>query len=168
MSRTKHFSGYSVVSGDIKIKLDMSRFDKQFQQAQYVLDGEIMNSMVPYMPMESGTFINTTRAASAAEQGSGRVYAAFGPQGRYLYEGKVMVDSVTGKGPMRIPTGPGEGDYVLRFRKGATLVPTSRPLQYSRDAHPQATDHWFDKAKKADGKKWVKRVKEVAGGGKHG
>nr|DAM96477.1 MAG TPA: Minor capsid protein [Caudoviricetes sp.] len=163
-SKIKHFKGFSVVDGDIRVKLDMHRFEEQFRRAQYQLDGAVMNSMVPFMPMITGSFINTTRAASAAIQGSGEVYAAYAPQGRYLYMGKVMVDRDTGKGPYKIPTGPG-GEYVLRFRKGAKLVATDRPLKYS---YPKAQSHWFDAAKKKDGKKWVRGVKETAGGGKRG
>lgn len=163
-SKIKHFKGFSVVDGDIRVTLDMHRFEEQFRRAQYQLDGAVMNSMVPFMPMVTGSFINATRAASAAVQGSGEVYAAYAPQGRYLYMGKVMVDRDTGKGPYKIPTGPG-GEYVLRFRKGATLVPTNRPLKYS---YPKAQSHWFDAAKAKDGKTWVKNVKKTAGGGKRG
>lgn len=165
-SKIKHFKKYSIVKGDIQIKLDMSRFDKQFRQAQYQLDGNVMNSMVPFMPFENGDFIKVTRAASAAIQGSGEVYAAYGPQGRYLYEGKVMVDKDTGKGPMKIPTGPSE--YVLRFRKGSKLIATDRPLRYTKTHNPAVTNHWFDAAKEKDGKEWIKRVKKTAGGGEHG
>lgn len=163
-SKIKHFKGFSVVDGDIRVTLDMSRFEEQFRRAQYQLDGAVMSSMVPFMPMITGSFINATRAASAAIQGSGEVYAAYAPQGRYLYMGKVMVDRDTGKGPYKIPTGPG-GEYVLRFREGATLVPTNRPLKYS---YPKAQSHWFDVAKEKDGKTWVKNVKKTAGGGKRG
>ena len=96
MAKTTHFKGFSIVDGDIRITLNMSRFEKQFQKAQYQLDGDVMNSMVPFMPMVTGSFINATRASSAAVQGSGEVYAAYGPQGRFLYEGKTMVDELTG------------------------------------------------------------------------
>lgn len=164
-SKIKHFKGFSVADGDIRVKLDLHRFEKQFRDAQWQLDGNVMSSMEPFMPRRDGSnFINTTRAASAAIQGSGEVYAAYAPQGRYLYMGKVMVDRDTGKGPYKIPTGPG-GEYVLRFRKGATLVPTNRPLKYS---YPKAQSHWFDVAKEKDGKTWVKNVKKTAGGGKRG
>lgn len=163
MSKTYHFKSFSIVDGEIEVKVSLSRFERQFQQAQYQLDGNVMNSMVPFMPHLIGTFINTTRAASAAIQGTGKVYAAFGPQGRYLYEGKVMVDSETGKGPYKIATGPDE--YVLRFRKGAKLVATDRPLRYTKTHNPAVTDHWFDAAKQRDGKEWVKNVKRIAGGG---
>lgn len=166
-SKIKHFKGFSIVDGDIRVTLNMNRFERQFQRAQYQLDGAVMNSMVPFMPHQNGTFIQNTRAASAAVQGSGEVYAAYGIQGRYLYEGKVMVDRDTGKGPMKIPTGPG-GEYVLRYRKGAKLVATDRPLQYTKSHNPKAQSHWFDAAKKADGKKWIRDVKKTAGGGQRG
>ncbi|MFQ8841843.1 MAG: hypothetical protein ACLR8P_13930 [Clostridium fessum] len=66
----------------------MSRFKRQFQRAQYQLDGAVMESMVPFMPMITGSFINTTRAASAAVQEQRCCICAYGPQGRFLYEGK--------------------------------------------------------------------------------
>ena len=95
-SKTTHFKGFSVVDGEIKITLKLSRFDKQFQHAQYELDGNVMNSMVPFMPMITGDFVDVTRAASAAIQGIGKVYAAYGPAGRFLYQGKTMVSVFTG------------------------------------------------------------------------
>ena len=61
MSKIHHFKGFSVVDGDMKIKLNMDRFSRQYQEAQYLLDGMVMDSMVPFMPMEKGTFVNVTR-----------------------------------------------------------------------------------------------------------
>lgn len=147
-SRTFHFPGFSIVSGDIKVDVSLSRFEKQFQEAQFWLDGQVMTDMVPYMPHRDGAFVNLTRMRSAALQGTGKVVAGAPPQGRFLYEGKVMVDPVTGS-PWA--------------RKGAKKVVTERPLTYS---NPKATPHWFDTAKDAHGKAWVKGVKQIAGGGK--
>lgn len=147
-SRTFRFPGFSIVSGDIKADVSLNRFEKQFQKAQFWLDGQVMNDMVPYMPHRDGIFVNLTRMRSAALQGTGKVVAGAPPQGRFLYEGKVMVDPVTGS-PWA--------------RKGAKKVVTERPLTYS---NPKATPHWFDTAKDAHGKSWVKGVKRIAGGGK--
>ena len=147
-SRTFHFPGFSIVSGDIKADVSLDRFEKQFQEAQFWLDGQVMNDMVPYMPHRDGIFVNLTRMRSAALQGTGKVVAGAPPQGRILYEGKVMIDPVTGS-PWA--------------RKGAKKVVTERPLTYS---NPKATPHWFDTAKDAHGKSWVKGVKRIAGGGK--
>ena len=144
--------------------IDLSRFEGQYSKAQYALDSMVMTSMVPYMPMDTGTFINVTRGMSAAIAGSGKVVAAAPPMGRFLYEGKKMVDATTGKGPSMVPAGPG-GERVPRFRKGATLMATDKPLNYSRHAHPNVTDHWFETAKKNHGDVWVKQTKKLAGGG---
>lgn len=147
--KTFHFNKFSLVKGDIKVKVDLSRFEKQYQQAQYWLDGQVMTDMVPLMPHVTGTFIQQTRAASAALQGSGEVYAAFGPQGRFLYEGKVMVDEVTGS-PWA--------------RKGAKKVVTDRNLDYNKSSNPQAGSHWFNRANEEHNRKWVEGVKKRAGG----
>lgn len=147
-SKTFHFPGFSLVQGDIKVDVSLNRFEQQYERAQYYLDSQIMTDMVPYMPHRDGNFVNVTRLQSAALAGSGKVVAAAPPMGRFLYEGKVMVDPVTGS-PWA--------------RKGAKKVVTERPLTYS---NPKATPHWFDTAKDAHGIAWVKGVKRIAGGGK--
>ena len=145
--RTFHFPGFSIASGNIKADVRLDRFEKQFQEAQFWLDGQVMTDMVPYMPHRDGTFVNLTKLRSTALQGTGKVIAAAPPTGRFLYEGLVMVDPVTGS-PWA--------------RKGAKKVVTDRPLTYG---NPKATPRWFDTAKKAHGNSWVKGVKKIAGGG---
>jgi len=146
MQKTFHFKKYSIVKGGVEVAINLDRFEKQFQRAQCYLDGQVMTDMVPLMPHNAGTFAQQTRADSAATQGSGKVYAAGGVQGRFLYGGKVMVDELTGS-PWA--------------RKGAKKVVTDRNLKYS---NPQAVPHWFDEAKKRHGAEWIKGVKKIAGG----
>lgn len=146
-SKTQHFSKFSIVQGDIKVKISLDRFGRQYQDAQFWLDSQVMTDMVPYMPHQTETFVNITRAMSAALAGSGEVVAAAPPTGRFLYEGKVMVDPVTNS-PWA--------------RKGAKKVVTERDLTYS---NPKATPHWFDTAKQSHGKSWIDGVKKRAGGG---
>lgn len=161
-SKIKHFKGFSVVDGNIQVKLDMHRFEEQFRRAQYQLDGAVMNSMVPFMPMITGSFINTTRVASAAIRGSGEVYAAYGPQGRFLYEGKTMVSPTTGSTWAK----KGERKVLVSQYSGKTRA--KELLSYTQQAHPKAQSHWFDAAKAKDEKTWIKNVKKTAGGGKRG
>ena len=71
---------------EIDMIIDMSRFEEQFSRAQFELDSMVMTDMVPYMPMESGMFIQITRAMSAAVAGTGKVVAAAPPMGRFLYK----------------------------------------------------------------------------------
>lgn len=143
----EHFKDISIVKGDIKVDISLDRFSKQFQEAQYWLDSQVMNDMVPFMPHNTGTFINVTRAQSAALAGSGVVIAAHAPMGRFLYMGKVMVDPETGS-PWA--------------RKGAKKVVTEKPLNYS---NPKAVPFWFDEAKRQHGQQWINGVKKRAGGG---
>lgn len=132
---------------DIEISVDLSRFEKQYGDAQYALDNMVMEDMIPYMPHETGIFINVTRAMSQAIAGSGTVIAAAPPMGRFLYEGKVMVDPVTGS-PWA--------------RAGAKKIVTERDLKYG---NPKATPHWYDTAKEKHGESWIREVKKIAGGG---
>lgn len=150
MGDTKHFKGFSVVQDGIEIKVSLKRFESQFKDAQLWLDNQIMTDMIPLMPHVTGTFVNVTRAMSSSYAGTGIVVAAAPPMGRFLYEGKVMVDPVTNS-PWA--------------RKGAKKIVTDRPLTYS---NPQAVPHWFDKAKELHCAQWEKGVKERAGGGRNG
>lgn len=151
MKRRFDFPEFSIINADVKVKISLKRFEKQFQDAQFYLDSAVMTSMVPFMPMRDGNFINITKLQSEAIAGSGKVIAGAPPTGRFLYEGLVMVDPVTGS-PWA--------------RKGAKKVVTDRPLQFDISRNPKATDHWFDAAKQQDGKEWIKEVKKIAGGKK--
>lgn len=134
----------------IELDVDLSRFEKQYEKAQYTLDSMVMTSMEPYMPKRTGVFVNVTKAMSAAIAGSGTVIAAAPPFGRFLYEGKVMVDPVTNS-PWARP--------------GAKKIVTDKDLEYDKREHPKATDHWFDEAKKNHGDSWIRAVKKESGGG---
>ena len=134
----------------IELDVDLSRFEKQYGKAQYTLDSMVMTSMEPSMPHRTGVFRNITKAMSAAIAGSGTVIAAAPPFGRFLYEGKVMVDEVT-KSPWARP--------------GAKKIVTDKDLEYDTSHNPKVTSHWFDEAKKNHGESWVRAVKKEAGGG---
>lgn len=162
MSKIHHFKGFSVVNGDMKIKLNMDRFSRQYQEAQYLLDGMVMDSMVPFMPMISGDFINKTRARSSSMQGTGFVCAAAEPYGRFLYMGKTMVDELTGSTWARRDA---EKVLVSQY-SGKTNAKEN--LQYTKSPHTQVQAEWFDAAKRQYGSTWIRKVKAQAGGGRHG
>lgn len=151
-----HFPEFSIREHGIEITVSLKRFEPLFQKAQYALDSAIMASMEPYMPMQTGSLIQRSRAESAALAGTGTVVAAAAPYGRYQYFGKKMVDSRTGKGPRYIPT------IGYRFMKGATLRATDEPLTYGRAS---ATPLWFETAKQKHGKDWIGVVQRVINGG---
>ena len=88
--KIKHFKrrGFSIVQGGVKVKVSLKRFEEQYQAAQTWLDFQIMMDMIPFMPHQTGTFINVTNAMSTALAGSGLVVAAAPPTGRFLYMGR--------------------------------------------------------------------------------
>lgn len=83
-----------------------------------------------YMPHLTGVLETKLKIARGTE------IVVLGPYAKYQYYGKVMVDSVTGKGPVNIP------DVGYRFRKGATLAVTDRNLEYTKTFNPQAGPFW--------------------------
>lgn len=152
------------ISPNVEMEVDLSRFEKQFQNAQYALDSAVMLSMEKYMPKRDGIFIDVTKGMSESLAGSGTVVAAAPPFGRYLYEGVKMVDEETGRGPFNIAKKGEPPEF--RYRKGAKLKATKEPLNYNRNGNPDVTDHWFETAKKNHGESWVRVAKNIAGGGK--
>lgn len=134
----------------IELDVDLSRFEKQYEKAQWELDNAVMASMLPYMPLRTGVFRNVTQQMSAAIAGSGTVYAAAPPFGRFLYEGKVMVGEES-----RSP-------WANKAEKKETI---NKDLVFNKSNNPKAQSHWFDAAKRKDGDKWVAMVKKTAGGG---
>lgn len=141
---------------DIELEVDLSRFDKQYGEAQKLLDMSVMTSMLPYMPKVTSIFIDVTKAMSDSIAGSGTVIAAAPPMGRFLYEGKVMVDEKTGSPWAR----KGAKKVLVSEFSGKTKA--KKDITYSRK---DATDHWFDTAKKNHLDEWLKDVKKTAGGG---
>ena len=122
------------------------------ESAEHLLAVEIQKDTEPFVPALTKSLVNRTQV-----KGDMIVYP--GPYARYLYYGKVMVDSATGKGPMRIVGD--DGSEVIRFRKGATLTPTDRPLNIRQDVHPQAQSHWLEGSKARNLSKWLRIAKEL-------
>lgn len=131
---------------EINAALNTGRIERNITKAQYWLDKQVMTDMAPLMPHVTGTFVNDTAAWSAAIAGTGVVIAGVPPMGRFLYEGKVMIDPVT---------------FSPWAREGARKIVTDRDLQFS---NPGAVAHWFDAAKELHGKEWVNGVQKIAGG----
>ena len=142
--------------GGVHVRLDLRVLQQRTIEAQRWLGDRVLEDSRAYMPLVTG---NLQQRSHTEDNGKKVVFP--GPTSGYLYRGKVMVDSVTHKGPMKIPTGPGE--YILRFRNGAKLVPTSRPLKYS---NAQARPEWFEHAKAQHGQFWIRGAAEIIGGRK--
>lgn len=118
-------------------------------QAQLFHTTNIYRHMLKYMPMETGMFsTKQTRVSSPT------MITTNAPQAYYLYYGNRMVNSKTGKGPAYIP---GVG---YRWPRGATLVPTTDPLNYTTTFHPLAGPFWDKRMVSAEGDVIAKELKD--------
>lgn len=143
----------------LEMSVDLARMNLQFTEAQFYLDSRVMTDMVPYMPKQTGTFVNLTKAKSAAIAGSGKVIAAAPPYGRFLYKGLVMVDEKTGSPFAR------KGGKKVLVSQYAGLTNAKKELAFNKSKHPRVQKEWFEAAKKVKLKSWLKQTAKRAGGG---
>lgn len=141
------FKDYSFSRDGVTIRISVARPNRNLKRAQMWLEQQVMNDMLPFMPMSTGDFQRRTRSANTVMLGSGKVMAAAPPFGRFLYMAKVMVDPVTGS-PWA--------------RKGAKKVVTSRELTFS---HPGAVARWFEAAKAVKLESWKRGVATILNSG---
>lgn len=124
-----------------EIKVNMKPVDAIIRSHGLASGGDVqrfhtlnaLRRIVKYMPYRTGATIKLTQAQSPI---SGDAINTFVPYGRYLHEGKVMVNAATGKGPAYIP------NVGYRFPKGSKLVATDRPLTYTTTKNPLAGPFW--------------------------
>ena len=108
-------------------------------KAEHTVALQVRKDTSPYAPALTGDLDRRTRV-----DGSKVIYP--GPQSRYLYYGKLMVDPETGS------------SYAP---KGGTKVLTDKDLVFSKAVHGQAQSHWFEASKAENLEKWV-RVSDKA------
>lgn len=120
---------------------------KSSTKAEHIVAQQVAKDTSPFVPAANESLDQRTRV-----DGSQIIYP--GPYARYLYNGKVMVNAATGKGPSHF-IGK-NGNEVIAFPKGSKLVATDRNLVFRTDVHPQAQDHWFEASKAQNLEKWVR------------
>lgn len=109
----------------------------------------VLRHMIRFMPMRTGMFATKQTAAT-----SSTTIRSTAPHAYYLYYGKRMVNSNTGKGPRWIP---GVG---WRWPKGATLVATEDDLVYTTDFNPNAGPYWDQRMLASDGAQMAQELKD--------
>lgn len=123
------FSVHTQGLGTIQEKLEAAG-----EKAAHIVAAQVRKDTSPYVPALTGDLDRRTRV-----DGSRVVYP--GPQSRYLYYGRLMVDPSTGS------------SYAP---KGGTKVLTDKDLVFSKEVHGQAQSHWFEASKAENLEKWVR------------
>lgn len=138
----------------IDVHVDTSSLDiakeKLYRAAnkeEHALAIQIAKDTERFVPALTKSFSNRTRIVE-----NRIIYP--GPSARYLYYGKVMVDSETGVGAFHYVNKHGED--VFYFRKGAKLKATDRDLVFTTSVHPDAQAHWMEASEAINKEKWDK------------
>ena len=103
-------------------------------KAEHIVALQVRKDTSPYVPALTGDLDRRTRVDGS------RVIDP-GPQSRYLYNGKLMVDPETGS------------SYA---KKGTTKVLTDKDLVFNKAMHAQAQSHWFEPSKAENLDNWVR------------
>lgn len=167
------FHKYSIhrTEKGIRIDINFQPLGEALDRAQLALDNQVWDDMKQYMPMRSGRLISDTNTLNEVSAGSGEVYV-YDPTlvySHFLYEGRTMVDPVTGIPWARKDT---TKIYVSEFNKkkeeeannsGAPWRKAGAKefLQFSQ---PGATRHWDDVAIDKHMDQWVDVVRKTLEG----
>lgn len=92
----------------------------------------VLRRIQKYMPMGSGMTIKVTIAQTDIRKP--RIVTNT-PYARFLFNGKLMVDPVTGVAGFMTPNG-------WRSRKNVPKVESSRPISYNKSKNPLAGPRW--------------------------
>lgn len=148
--------GYLTVKVDIGDWGLEAKLARAAKRAEHAVAVRAATDTDPYVPMLTGSLKNRAKVKD-------NLIIYPGPYARYLYYGKVMVDSETGKGPMHFTDKM--GNEVIRFRKGARLKPTDRDLEFNKASNKNAQAFWFEASKRQNLEKWketaARAVREI-------
>lgn len=122
-----------------RIKVEMKSVDTILTRIGVDKNGDVQmqvtriinNRITKYMPFRTGVLSTKLKRIKSPTE-----IEVAAPYALYMYYGKVMVNSETGKGPAFIP---GVG---YRYRKGTVLKATERDLNYDLTKHPKAGPFW--------------------------
>lgn len=130
----------------------MENLADRSNRAEHIVALQAEKDTEPYVPFLTGSLNTRTRVV-----GNTIVYP--GPYARYLYYGVKMVNAATGKGPAAFMDDV--GNLIIRYPKGATLVPTDEPLNYTTDFHKNAGPRWIERSKAQNLESWLRVAERV-------
>lgn len=128
--------------GNVDLKIDTKRLDRNLHEAQKVLNMAISNDCMPLVPHLNGGLRDSVRFPEGIYGGEIEWNA---PYAHFQYVGYVRTD---------------ENGRVFVNKYEEKPVLTDRPLQYSE---PGTTSKWFEEAKRLHKDEWIKAVKDEVG-----
>lgn len=134
--------------GNVDIKIDTSRIDRNLREAQKLLNEQIVADCDHLIPFQQGALRNSVNYPQGVYGGEIEWNT---PYAHYQYMGEVYGHN--------IPIYDSAGN-LTGYWSPPNKNPTGRPLHY----HAEGTgDHWFEKAKEQHKDEWVRLVKETVG-----
>ena len=133
--------------GNVGIKIDTSRIDRNTREAQKLLNEQIVADCDPLVPFRQGPL----RQPIYPEGIYGGVIEYDEPYAHYQYMGIIY-------GP-NIPITDSAGN-ITGYYSPPKKYPTGRPIQYHTHG---TTDHWFERAKERNLQSWVDLVRKTVG-----
>lgn len=131
---------YNKTVGIVNIHIDTKRIDDNARRAQDLLDQQVLNDMIPYIPFQQGAMVDATQIIEPGLISTNTPYA------HYQYEGELYLTE----------------DGRSWANKRENKYPTGTPLQYYTAG---TGDHWFERAKQEHGEQWVDLVRREIGKG---
>lgn len=131
--------------GNVDIKIDTSRIDKNTKEAQKVLNMAVRKDCEPFVPHLNG---GLRGSVNFPEGIYGGILEYNVPYAHYMYAGELYLAA----------------NGSSWAKKDEKKYPTGKPLHY----HPEGagtTDHFFEKAKELHKDEWIKAVKREVGKG---
>ena len=116
----------------------LDSLDEASNKAQHTVAVQAEKDTSPYVPALTGSLDMRTQVID-------NMIVYPGPDARYLYGGKLMVDPATGS------------SYAP---KGTTKVLTDKNLVFNKAMHSQAQSHWFEASKAQNLEKWLRVAKK--------
>jgi hypothetical protein len=132
---------YELHKSTIHVYFDLSGFEGKLENAQKVLNYQIIADTSKFVPFKQGILSNSVHVENENEI----VYQT--PYARFQYMGKVMVGIVS-KSPF------------ARVGERKRVVP-GRDIIYDKTAHPEAGSRWFERAAEEYESDWIRAVKNA-------
>lgn len=127
--------------GNVNIKLNTDKLDKNIREAQKKLDMQVLADANFYIPQQQGALLGSGHIVKDGEISWNTPYA------HYQYEGELYLAT----------------NGSSWAQKHERKYPTGMPLKQGTEINPLASNHWFEKAKEQNLDQWVDIVKRTAG-----